>query len=206
MPEKLTARPSPCASCPYRCDVPSGIWAKKEYEKLRSYDGEITDQAVAGAHGLFFCHQSDGKLCAGWAGCHDMHDTFAARLHASQLDGSVWDYESPVPLFASGNEAADHGEREIESPPDAARSAIRKITKVRDLRGNPVQYREVPVMKYDTLKQLHDAVKAGKVTGTLMLDNDSTGMYADGKKIFEMHSADLLEQALDILGIAHEHV
>jgi hypothetical protein len=119
--------------------VPSGVWTEEEYEKLRKYDGDIFDQAVAGAHGLFSCHQADGKLCAGWAGCHDMHNMFATRLHAGQLDESVWDYTSPVPLFASGNEAADHGETEIENPSVAARSVIRKITKLRGLRGKPVK-------------------------------------------------------------------
>jgi hypothetical protein len=68
-----------------------------------------------------------------------MHGTFAARLHAGELDESVWGYESPVPLFASGNEAADHGEAEIENPSVRARSAIRKITKLRELRGRPVR-------------------------------------------------------------------
>jgi hypothetical protein len=62
--------------------------------------------------------------------------------------------------------------------------------------------------KYDTLRQLHDAVKAGKVTGTLMIDNDAVSMYdeATDTDLFEMHPADLLEQALDLLGIEHEHV
>jgi hypothetical protein len=139
MSKKLTVRDRPCATCPYRRDVPSGIWAKTEYEKLRDYDGSVPEQAIAGAGGVFLCHQADGKICAGWAGCHDMHDTFAARLHAGELDESVWDYESPVPLFASGSEAADHGEIEIEDPPVRARSAIRKITKLRDLRSKPVK-------------------------------------------------------------------
>lgn len=138
MNEKLIMRQTPCASCPYRRDVPSGVWSAHEYEKLRAYDGSVTEQAIAGAGGLFMCHQGDGKLCAGWVGCHDMHDTFAARLHAGKLDESVWEYESPVPLFASGNEAADHGEAEIENPSLRARSVIGKVTKLRSLREKPV--------------------------------------------------------------------
>nr|WP_280343300.1 DUF6283 family protein [Nocardia neocaledoniensis] len=29
--------PRPCVSCPYRRDVPSGVWDFGEYEKLRGY-------------------------------------------------------------------------------------------------------------------------------------------------------------------------
>jgi hypothetical protein len=114
------------------------VWAQSEYEKLRGYDGSIVEQAQAGAMGVFLCHQADGKLCSGWAGCHDMHDTLAARLHAGELDESVWEYESPVPLFGSGAEAADHGERDIPDPSVAARDKIRKLVKVREVRGQPV--------------------------------------------------------------------
>lgn len=43
-----------------------------------------------------------------------------------------------------------------------------------------------------------------------MIDNDDASMYdgddEDGEIVFEMHPADLLEQALDLLGIPHEHV
>ena len=39
-------RPKPCASCPYRCDVPSGVWHPDEYAKLEVYDrrAELTRQ------------------------------------------------------------------------------------------------------------------------------------------------------------------
>jgi hypothetical protein len=137
--EKLTVRPRPCATCPYRRDVPSGVWEAEEYEKLRGYDGQIIEQAAAGARGVFMCHQGDGKLCAGWCGCHDMYNTLAARTHAGSLDDSVWTYESPVPLFASGSEAADHGEAEIEEPGAKARDAMEKITKVRKARDKPAE-------------------------------------------------------------------
>lgn len=137
----MTVRPNgPCVSCPYRRDVPSGIWSREEYEKLRGYDGEISDQAKAGAHGVFSCHQADGHVCAGWAGCHDLHETFAGRLHYRHLDPSVFDYESPVPLFDSGNEAADHGERDIGEPGEEARDQIEKITRVRKARGKEVRF------------------------------------------------------------------
>jgi hypothetical protein len=136
--EKLTVKPSPCASCPYRKGVPSGLWAESEYELLRQYDGSHVEQYLARATGLFMCHQGDEHLCAGWAGCHDMRDTLAARMHADELDDSVWEYKSPVPLFASGAEAADHGECDIECPSEEAEKAIEKIIRVRAARGRPV--------------------------------------------------------------------
>jgi hypothetical protein len=138
--EKLTVKPVPCATCPYRKGVPSGIWSEEDYEKLRAYDGSMTEQYVHGATGVFQCHQSDGRLCGGWVGCHDMFDTFAARIHAGKLDDSVWIYVSPVPLYGSGAEAADHGELDIEHPSREAMDAISKIVRVRDARGNPVNW------------------------------------------------------------------
>ncbi len=133
---KLTPRKTPCASCPYRKDVPSGVWEASEYEKLRGYDGRIDEQAMAGATGLFLCHQADGQLCAGWCGCHDMGDNLAVRLHFSQLDYSVFSYASPVPLFSSGNEAADHGEKDIEEQSGEARETVRKLIRIREIKGS----------------------------------------------------------------------
>ena len=137
--EKLTVKPSPCASCPYRVGVPSGVWAREEYEMLRTYDGTILEQACNGATEVLGCHQADGQLCSGWVGYRDLHDLLAARLHAAELDDSVPGYQSPVPLFRSGAEAADHGEQDIENPSEAARDTIGKITAVREIRGEPVR-------------------------------------------------------------------
>lgn len=138
--DKIHVRPRPCASCPYRRDVPSGVWAASEYEKLRGYDGTIDEQVMAGAFGVFHCHQGNNEVCAGWAGCHDMDENLAIRLHGSLVDPAVFDYMSPVPLFSSGNEAADHGERDIENPTPKAKKAMEKIARVRAVRGQPVQY------------------------------------------------------------------
>jgi hypothetical protein len=60
-----TVAKAPCKSCPYRRDVPSGIWHSSEYDKLPQYDGEIVDQLMKGGQALFDCHQRDGNLCAG---------------------------------------------------------------------------------------------------------------------------------------------
>jgi len=127
-----TVRPSPCSSCPYRRDVPSGIWEASEYEKLPQYDGETGEQAEAGATGLFFCHQAQDRLCAGWVGCHDMANNLAMRLHARRqdVDPAVYDYVSPVPLFSSGAEAAAHGMADIEEPGEAAREKVDLLLKI----------------------------------------------------------------------------
>lgn len=120
-------RPSkaPCGTCPYRLDVPSGIWDASEYEKLPRYDGETVEQLRAGGTALFFCHQNDGHLCAGWVGCHDMGEAFALRLNPVHPD--TFDYVSPVPLFSSGAEAAAHGLSGIDRPDGRARAAIAKL-------------------------------------------------------------------------------
>ncbi|MFD7961193.1 DUF6283 family protein [Streptomyces zaomyceticus] len=41
--------PRPCASCPYRRDVPSGVWSRGDYVKLPLYDGPTWTQPAVGA-------------------------------------------------------------------------------------------------------------------------------------------------------------
>lgn len=130
--------PRACVSCPYRRDVPSGVWDFEEYEKLRAYDRDMAEQP----QGLFQCHQSDGespqsRMCAGWVGCHSGGELLALRLAlirgriVPQTFEAVDSYQSPVPLFGSGAEAADHGQREIDRPGSSARRVIRKIVRNR---------------------------------------------------------------------------
>lgn len=55
--------------------------------------------------------------------------------------------------------------------------------------------------------ELRDAYHLGDIplSNKLIIDNDSTSVYdAEGNCIFEMHPQDLLEQALDALGIPYE--
>jgi hypothetical protein len=121
---------APCKSCPYRRDVPSGVWAASEYKKLPAYDKETPYQPPA----AFFCHQQNGKLCAGWCGTHDMDESLGLRMAASvgviKLDDydAALNYVSPVPLFSSGAEAAAHGLRDLEIPTDKARRTIDRLT------------------------------------------------------------------------------
>jgi hypothetical protein len=123
----VTVAKAPCKSCPYRCDVPSGVWAQHEYEKLPKYDGEIGEQVMNGAWGLFNCHQRDGNLCAGWLACHGADNLLAMRMTGEEIAPEVWAYESPVPIFDSGREAAEHGMRDIENPGVWAQSTINRL-------------------------------------------------------------------------------
>lgn len=100
-----TPRRRPCASCPYRRNVPSGIWDETEYAKLREYDGETWEQSAA----VFMCHHAEGDVCAGWLGHRDPADLLAVRLAA----------------------AAEHGIHDIEDPSTEAINAIDKLTRVR---------------------------------------------------------------------------
>jgi len=112
----------PCGTCPYRTDVPSGVWAAEEYAKLPDYDGDIGDQVTKGAFGLFMCHQKDGCLCGGWLKAHGPGNLLALRL--TPVDPSVWDYDPPTEVWGSGAEAAAHGVRDIEAPSPEAKRKI----------------------------------------------------------------------------------
>lgn len=102
--------PVPCGSCPYRRDVPSGIWAREEYDKLPKYDGETWEQSTA----VFMCHQRDGCLCGGWLACHNPRKLLVLRILAAHP--SAYDYKTDVPVFASGTEARAHGIRDMAIP------------------------------------------------------------------------------------------
>lgn len=129
MSEGAKPRPRPCASCPYRRSVPSGVWDASEYSKLPEYDKDMGEQPG----GVFFCHQNDGAVCSGWLGYRDPTDLLALRLGimGGRLDPSCADYTTDVPLFSSGAEAAAHGVQDIEAPGAAARRTIDKVSRKR---------------------------------------------------------------------------
>lgn len=120
---------NPCGSCPYRQDVPSGVWHPEEYEKLPRYDAEMVEQPAS----IFGCHQQDDTFCSGWVGCHDMTRNLGLRVaviqhHVDPDDiQEILDYECPVPLFKSGREAAEHGLKDIEEPGESARKTVDKL-------------------------------------------------------------------------------
>jgi Family of unknown function (DUF6283) len=127
-----TCRKTPCPACPYRRDVPSGVWAPEEYDKLRRYDAPTCDQPAK----AFMCHATPARLCHGWAVVHSQRghafDLWALRL-------MFHDAEVPevgaVPLFSSGNEAADHGQREVLSPSPEAEEALVRLSRYPRLAG-----------------------------------------------------------------------
>lgn len=123
---------NPCGSCPYRRDAPSGLWAADEYQKLPAYDRPTTEQPTS----VFLCHQQDGRICAGWAGTHDMEESFGLRIALSMGSlpaedyAATVDFATSVPLFDSGQEAMEHGLRDLSDPsPRARRDAARLIRK-----------------------------------------------------------------------------
>ena len=129
--------PRPCESCPYRRDVPSGVWSAEEYEKLPAYDSnDPTVHPIA----VFQCHQNGpdddrARMCAGWVGCHTPGHLLSLRIGAvtGHVDPSVFEYSTDVPLFSSGLEAAEHGMAEIEDPDEDACELIYKISDRRGL-------------------------------------------------------------------------
>ncbi|MFH8483028.1 DUF6283 family protein [Streptomyces sp. NPDC018055] len=134
----LPPAPRPCATCPYREDVPSGVWDESEYAKLPPFDGPTYAQPGQ----VFLCHQHDrdsdrARVCSGWAGCHDMGESLALRIAVAsgtmtpEDAETTADYVSPVPLFTSGAKAAAHGMAEVLYPGEDAAAAISKIARTR---------------------------------------------------------------------------
>ena len=132
MPAKPRKRP--CSSCPYRLDVPSGVWAESEYSKLPDYDRPTGQQPMQ----VFMCHQADGTVCSGWAAVHGDRDNLALRMAASlgaDIDrDAVIAYTTDVPLFSTGMDAALHGIADIEEPGPMARAVVAKLMEQRDRR------------------------------------------------------------------------
>lgn len=86
---------------------------------------------MVGAFAAFFCHTQDGHLCAGWVGCHDMHENLAIRMRDDLDYDAILNYRCPVPLFTSGAEAAAHGKRDIPNPGSAAQQKIGQLLRQR---------------------------------------------------------------------------
>lgn len=130
-------RSAPCAACPYRKDVPSGVWAPEEYDKLPPYDAPTADQPME----TFGCHATPEHYCHGWAVVHTSrghaYDLLALRL-AEAMGHDVSVPEPAVELFASGSAAAIHGQYDIENPSEEAWEAMerlaRKYTRLRSRR------------------------------------------------------------------------
>jgi hypothetical protein len=127
-----TTRPRPCASCPYRRDVPTGLWEASEYAKLPRYDEDTPNQPAA----TFHCHQQDGHVCAGWLGVGDPGELLAVRIGvmAGALDPSCMTYTTDVPLHESHAAAARHGMSGVDDPAPDAFAVMEKILRSRSRR------------------------------------------------------------------------
>jgi len=128
-----------CATCPYARTTPSGVWARDEYEKLRTYDeggGELTEwpdgsKHVVPALATFHCHQEAvtkvDTVCRGWLSVH--RDSVAVRLAC--VDGRIDPNDVPREVeseyYATGAAAADAGEADISSPSPTARKAVDRL-------------------------------------------------------------------------------
>ena len=123
-------RDRPCSSCPYRRDVPSGVWDEAEYKRLLDYDLPTPDQPPQ----VFGCHDDrDGDtLCRGWWDCHSQnppgHELLSIRT--AEAFGKLESKPPPsdVPCFASGQEACDHGLEDFEEPSEEAQQRIDYLT------------------------------------------------------------------------------
>lgn len=125
-----TVRSESCSACPYRRDVPSGVWSAAEYDKLAEYDGPIHAQSPS----YFACHATPDFLCHGWAVVHGSGGKELLGLRILQAINGGTEIVIPdagsVPLFSTGREAAEHGKRDIEHPsPEALRTARRLVRK-----------------------------------------------------------------------------
>lgn len=135
----VVPRPSPCATCPFRRDCPSGVWSEGEYSKLPEYDRPTWGQPPT----IFHCHTAPDLACSGWVAVFDMTESLGLRIAVSMGlvtdPGVFYDYTTKVAMFSSGAEAAEHGMRDIENPSPEAMAAVRKIAQQR-ARKNPVRY------------------------------------------------------------------
>lgn len=119
-------RKEPCSSCPYRCDVPSGIWSEAEYDKLPLYDEETYNQPPF----VFVCHATPEWLCHGWVVVHG-EGLLALRIWFTDHPDVRWELpEAVMPMFPSGTHAAVHGKAELRKPgPEAVTLARRLLRK-----------------------------------------------------------------------------
>lgn len=81
---------------------------------------------------IFLCHQQDDNLCAGWVACHGPRNLMGVLVGVigGRIDPAIYDYETSVPLYESGHEAARHGIANVN--PDA-QQVIDKITRKREV-------------------------------------------------------------------------
>ena len=133
MAEPLLVLPNPCSSCPYRKDVPPGVWHETEYVKLLEYSPDpFSDQLPF--LGTFLCHQTNATgretVCKGWLWVE--RESLAVRLGMMQRDEFAPEevYRKPqVELYETGAAACAAGLSGIEAPSPAARRLMDRLRK-----------------------------------------------------------------------------
>jgi len=166
MAEIQPPAPRPCGSCPYRQDVPGGVWAPEEYAKLPDYDRPTAEQPA----GVFLCHQQNGRVCGGWAAVHGAQgradhsrDSLALRMAGAfghmtpEAIESTREYVSPVPVWSSGSEALKKGMADVADPTPEAEEIAAKLERRKRLSAADLEAR--------TGRQIEDVEEAIKAMG-----------------------------------------
>ena len=119
----MKSEPVPAQLAPIAKMSRAALWQEHEYDKLVEYDKPTGEQPYM----PFGCHATPEHLCHGWAVVHsnrgNEYDLLALRIFPPPSGIP----EQVVPLFASGQEAADWGMRDIENPSDEALDAIDRL-------------------------------------------------------------------------------
>lgn len=118
----VQVRGEACIACPYRRDVPSGVWSFEDYTKLPPYDAETPEQPMA----AFRCHATPDHICHGWAVVGG-YDLLGLRLQELRQREQIEIPDAHVPLFATHTDAAKHGVADINAPSEEARRAMDKL-------------------------------------------------------------------------------
>lgn len=164
MAEIQPPAPRPCDSCPYRRDVPAGVWSPEEYAKLPDYDRGTGEQPA----GVFLCHWQNGRVCGGWAACHGAQgradhsrDSLALRMAGAfrhmTPEGieATRDYVSPVPLWTTGREAFQKGMAGVADPSPEAEEVMAKLG-----RRKPSGKKELEELEARTGRQIDSVEEA----------------------------------------------
>ena len=116
----MKCQDTPCKFCPYRKDVPSGVWSSSEYEKLLRYDNETMYQPMH----RFACHNDPELACTGWLAVsmqsNHAHESLALRIRPVDVSSFAPDTE----FFQTHTEACVHGLRDIDNPSQEAEDAM----------------------------------------------------------------------------------
>lgn len=129
MSAPLLCPPTPCSTCPYRRDTPTGIWHPGEYIKLAEYDDDPPRESVPLA--TFHCHQETitGRptVCRGWLAVHGDIPAVRIAVIRGEIPPEEVDRPVSVPLYGSGREACAAGLRGVSRPGKKARAAIVRL-------------------------------------------------------------------------------